>query len=114
MGRPPNDRVPAQGARRDSNPLGDQLDQDLDLALHRTARIAPVDGGGPCDRCRWRTWRHTNTGMWRHEACEPAGYWQRKTMLQAIAYGRAPQFARPVTSRRVTGCAGCCVCRRRR
>jgi Bifunctional DNA primase/polymerase, N-terminal/AAA domain len=35
---PPNGKVPAQGGRRDSSPTqGDQLDQDLDLALQRTA-----------------------------------------------------------------------------
>jgi hypothetical protein len=75
-------------------------------------RRAPVDGGGQCDRCGWRTWRHTLAG-WRHEQCEPRGYWLRKTMLRARAYGRAPQFARPLSSRLDNGCAGCCVCRKR-
>jgi hypothetical protein len=37
---PDNGKVPAQGARRDSSPTqGDQLDQDLDLALQRIAQI---------------------------------------------------------------------------
>jgi Bifunctional DNA primase/polymerase, N-terminal/AAA domain len=45
---PPNDEVPAQGARRDStHHQRDQLDQDLDLALQRNPQVGHVtDIGG--------------------------------------------------------------------
>jgi hypothetical protein len=37
-------------------------------------RHAPIEGGGRCDRCGWRTFRRTPAGPWRHEPCEPKGY----------------------------------------
>jgi len=75
--------------------------------------VAPVDGGGRCDRCGWRTFRQTVSGIWRHEPCETRAYWARKTMLRAMAYGRGAPWRVP-RARTATGCRGCCLCKGQR
>lgn len=58
MPQPDNERVPPQGGGRDSTTqLGDQLDQDLDLALQRNPvhelldSFIGVEIDGGCDDC---------------------------------------------------------------
>jgi len=70
---------------------------------------APLEGGGPCDRCGTRTFRRLPIGTgWRHEDCEPASY----RVLKAMRYGT--QTGRQLAPRRrpgPAGCRGCCACR---
>jgi hypothetical protein len=52
-------------------------------------RFAPIGGGGRCDRCGWRSFRRTQTGLWRHLPCEPRGYHvaQAAAMARHLAAG---------------------------